>query len=205
MIFTEIKQIIEELWNVQSVPFILIPLSVFGWSFKQSLSYLSDHRADDTNFIDELDNRIYERAIVPLYDILEKLLLAEVLSGTGDAETFNKTRVSELSNRKIEILRKKDLSVLKDVTEFNNAVENLQNYKNQQLKLVNKRQFGRRLTIGLTVVSFIDVMIGPFVVIFENPYLFAAWVAIFIIMIIIGGFYYLNSLKIDSMQNEERR
>lgn len=209
---TLIPKLFEAYANVTTIPWVGLPLLVFGWSFVKSASYHQDNSAFHTKLHDILDRKAFQKIVVPLFSFISKNLTEEVANDAELQQIANKKELLKAADDKKEsILKQRDFSLLESAVEFQDVIEKMLKSKRNQLSLKSLIKSCRQALIALTIVSGLALVLGVFLIyvhkVMNNNVasliLTITWGACLALAFIFGGIYYYKTIKIEGLSDDE--
>lgn len=198
-------------WN--SVPFIGIPLIIFGWCFQKSISYYKDNDQFHQTLEDGIYSSSFKKIIVPLFSFINSTLTAEVIR-TNDLPTPPTSaedilRASDSSKERL--LTELDFSMLEPAIQFQDSVQNIIKSKRNQIYLKKRIIRSQVALIVTTVISFLDLLLGFAVVLCQamlgadhiaTQTVFLFWL-VFLFLSLIGGMvFWCYRIALEQMRYE---
>lgn len=207
-----ILKLFEAYAEITTIPWVGLPLLIFGWSFIKSTSYYQDNSAFHTKLHDILDRKAFQKIIVPLFSFISKSLTEEIVDDTDLQQITDKDDLLKAAdNKKEAILKQRDFSSLESAVEFQDVIEKMLKSKKNQMSLKRLIKNCRQALIGLTITSGLTLVLGVFLIyshkVMNNNTvslsLAIAWGICFAIVFVLGAIYYYKTIKIEGLSNEE--
>lgn len=204
-------KIYEAYINFATIPWIGFPLAIFIWSFLNSSAYYKENLTFLNQIRDNLDRQAFRKIIVPLFSFINSDLTQDIIKNEEIMEIDDKEKlIIKVDDEKKEILKNRDFSYLDDALDFQVAIQELLESKNNTIVFKQLVKACHRSLVGITISSAVNIIIGILLIFFIKvmPYgiadkvMILLWIIAFLISIGWGLIYYIKNMRIQKLSNE---
>jgi hypothetical protein len=200
--------------DITTIPWVVVPVAVFIWSFMKSLTYYQDNSAFHTKIWDVLDRHTFRKIVVPLFSHIDKNLTSELSSDQELQQITDKSDfLNKLAQKKEQALSQRGFSYLETAIEFqDDVIEQLLRSKKNQITFKDLVKSSRTVLIFMTVLSALAIISGIVLIytlkVLENDhlscYVMLSYASMLCLAFISGAIFYYKRLGIEKLSHDEK-